>query len=127
MASIKDQLDQLAEIQSKLDVLQMQEREIVEKLTPPMPAEIQEQVASVHAEFATQRAGAEANAKELKAEITKAIIAQGKSEKGLRLQCQYVAGRVTWDAKGVEGYALAHPELFAYKHEGEPSVRFVNR
>ncbi len=119
-------LDQLAEYQFQLDALRLREEELIATLTPKIPDEIKNQINDVHAEFATQRSGAETNAAELKEEIKAAIIEQGVSHKGAHIHAVYVKGRVSWDTKGVEGYALAHPELMAYRKEGEPSVTFRN-
>lgn len=123
---IKQALDQLAEYDAQLVALRLREEELIAALTPTIPDEIKNQINDVHAEFAQQRSGAESNAAELKEQIKKEIIAKGESVKGTRLNAIYVKGRVTWDSKAIEGYAVGHPELFAFKKEGEPSVTFRN-
>ena len=37
---------------------------------------------------------------------------------GQFLQVVYTKPRVTWDAKALDGYAVDHPELFAFRKEG---------
>jgi hypothetical protein len=35
-------------------------------------------------------------------------------------------GRVSWDGKSLDGYMAAHPEISAFRKEGEPSVSLRN-
>lgn len=34
----------------------------------------------------------------------------------------YNKGRVSWDSSGLNGYMVAHPEITAFRKEGEPSI-----
>ncbi len=34
----------------------------------------------------------------------------------------YSKGRMSWDGKRLDGYATAHPEILAFRSEGQPSV-----
>jgi hypothetical protein len=36
----------------------------------------------------------------------------------------YNTGRKTWDTKGLEGYAVDHPQIYRFQKEGNPSVSF---
>ena len=117
----KQMLDQLAELQSKLDVLNMREQEIRDSI---VPAEVKKQLDDLKSEFDGQRLACQENINELREAIVSEIKSNGTSVKGARLHAIFVKGRVTWDSKGVEGFALAHPELMAYRKEGEPSVSF---
>ena len=83
---IKEALDQLSELEAQLVALRLREEELVTALTPKIPDEVKNQINDIHAEFATQRSGAESNATELRTKIKEAIIKQGKSEKGTHLQ-----------------------------------------
>jgi len=47
---------------------------------------------------------------------------QKRTGKGARLQVVYSKGRTTWDNKGLEGYAAAHPEINQFRKEGKPSA-----
>lgn len=55
-------------------------------------------------------------------DIKSSVITTGESAKGSRLHAVYAKGRVTWDGSGLGGYAVAHPEINAFKKEGSPSV-----
>jgi len=54
--------------------------------------------------------------------INKAVLESGGSIKGEKLQAVFSKGRITWDAKSLSGYALAHPEINELKKVGKPSV-----
>jgi hypothetical protein len=41
---------------------------------------------------------------------------------GKFLMAVYNKARVTWDNKGLEGFMVAHPEIVAFRKEGEPTV-----
>lgn len=56
------------------------------------------------------------------ANVRIAVLAVGKSVKGAHLHAVYSKGRVSWDSKGLDGYAVAYPEVLKFRSTGEPSV-----
>ena len=57
------------------------------------------------------------------ADLIKAeVIAAGETISGEHHQAVYSKPRVSWDSKGLEGYAVAHPEILVFRSEGNPSV-----
>lgn len=56
------------------------------------------------------------------ASIINEVYAMGETVKGARLMAVWTKPRVTWDSKVLEGYVIAHPELAAARHVGQPSV-----
>jgi len=54
--------------------------------------------------------------------VREAVVAYGKSVRGGGLQAVFSAPRITWDNKGLSGYAVAHPEITAFQRIGAPSV-----
>ena len=46
----------------------------------------------------------------------------GSSVKGGTLHAVYSQGRISWDTKGLNGYAVAHPEVNEFVKQGKPSV-----
>jgi hypothetical protein len=119
--TIQEMLDQLAEMQSKLDVLNLQEQE---QRAAIIPEEVKRQLDDLKLEFDGKRSACDENIAELRELITLAVKAGGATVKGTRLSAVFVKGRVTWDTKGVDGFALAYPALLAYRKEGEPTVQF---
>jgi len=54
--------------------------------------------------------------------IKQSVLEIKESVKGSLLHAVYATGRASWDTKALEGYAVAHPEVFQFKKIGEPSV-----
>ena len=63
----------------------------------------------------------------LESEIKRLVVDHGQSVRGASLQAVYSKPRVTWDSKALDGFALNHPELFAFRKEGSPSVSIRTR
>ena len=58
----------------------------------------------------------------LEENIQAAVAEQQKTVKGDALQAVYTKGRVKWNARGLAGYAVAHPEIETFRSVGKPSV-----
>jgi hypothetical protein len=87
-----------------------------------MTPEIKEALADVDAEEATTMEAVNAGISSLTDEVKQAVFINGASAKGDYLQAVWMKGRVSWDSKSLEGYAAAHPEIKAFRKEGEPTV-----
>lgn len=116
----RELLNQLADIRSMLDVLRLDKEAAIASLLTP---EVKAAISDIEAEFSGKVEAAQANASELEAKIKTAVVDAGATVKGERLQAVYVSPKVTWDAKSLDGYAMAHPELFAFRKEGDASVQ----
>lgn len=46
----------------------------------------------------------------------------GETVRSATLMAVWNRGRVSWDAKGLGGYAVAHPEILSFQKLGKPSV-----
>ena len=112
-----EKLDRLAELQAQKEVNRLdKERAIAKVLTP----EIKTALADIETEFATTTIDSEAAV--LETEIRDFVLSVGVTAKGTCLMAVYNKPRVSWDTKGLDGYAVAHPELATFRKEGEPSV-----
>lgn len=88
-----------------------------------IPKEIQDELASLDAEFDTTPLMDKAN--ELKAQIEAGVLEIGKSVKVDNVgQAVYNNGRVTWETKGLEGLMVAVPQLATFRKIGQPYVTF---
>ena len=116
---IKSKLDELAELQALRNVAQLDRQRL---LNEAIPAEIKARIASLEAECAGKTETANERIAALEATIKQAIIAHGASVKSATLHAVFAKGRISWDAKSLDGYAIAHPELLAFRKEGEPTV-----
>jgi hypothetical protein len=58
----------------------------------------------------------------LSSEIKQEVTRYGASVKGTHLYAVYARGRVTWDTKGLDRYAVEHPEVMHFRKQGQPTV-----
>jgi len=113
-----NKLDELAELQSKRDLLNLQLAEALALVMEPIKA----QVDAAGAQFGPQLAETDAEIEALTAEIRADVLAHGETVKGTRLIATWNKGRTSWDTRKLDGYAAAHPEIAVFKTVGEPSV-----
>lgn len=116
---IQSQLDELALLQGKLEGLSIEKQERRDEL---LPAIVKTQLRQLDTEFEAKTELLNESIGLLDAEIRTGVISHGEKVKGTWLQALWVKGRVSWDAKGLEGYAVANPDVRAFRSEGNPSV-----
>jgi hypothetical protein len=117
--NIEMQLDQLANLQAQADVIRLQFIELRRTIITP---EIQAQLDELDAEMLSTLEPVTQATNDLTEAIKENVITTGASVKGTFLQAVYSKPRVTWDNKGLDGFMVAHPEIKAFRKEGEPSV-----
>jgi hypothetical protein len=116
--SIADQLDELAEIRAAADVTRQDYETRREEILKVVRAELE----ALEAEYQPLLTAAQERTGALETEIKQAVLQQGASVKGRRVQAVYVRGRVSWDNARLDQYAAAHPEVREFRKEGKPSV-----
>ena len=116
---IKQLLQQLEELYAQQDVVALQKQEVMDKLLPP---ELKAELAAIDLEFGQQTEAIAETIKVIEAEIKVAVVAHGATVKGQKFMAVFNKGRVSWDTKGLDGYAVAHPEVERFRKQGEPSV-----
>lgn len=114
-----EKLDQLSEFQVQRDLLQADMQKLLDEAIPP---EVKARLAEINAEFSGKSEAVTAKIGALEAEIRAEVKAGGVSVKGANLQAVYNKGRVSWDSKNLDGFAVTHPEILFARTEGEPSV-----
>ena len=119
MSDVKTKLDELDEIRTSLDTLASAKQALIDTILTP---EIKAKIAEIEAEFSGKAEAANTNAAALEAEIKQLVLTGAETVKGDHLMAVWAKGRVTWDAKSLDGFALAHQELLSFRKEGEPSV-----
>ena len=87
-------------------------------LTP----EIIKALDDINAEMETSLGTLKDGINSLTADIKDKVIKNGTTVKGTLLMAVWNKGRISWDTKGLDGYAVAHPEMSAFRSVGEPSV-----
>jgi hypothetical protein len=112
-------LDTLAEMQGRRDVVALEKQAAIDAiLTPEIHAaldSIEAQYRTIVAELSEQIATTEGDCKAL-------VLAAGESVKARWLHAVWCKPRISWDTKGLDGYAVAHPEITTFRQTGEPSV-----
>jgi len=116
---IRKKLEQLADYLTERDTINLEKQALLEAIYTP---EIKAYIAEIEAEFSEKINKIAEKIAALETEIKQSVITYGASVKGSYLQAIYARGRVSWDTKSLDGYAAAHPELLAFRREGEPSV-----
>ena len=112
-------LDQLADFYAQRDVLALQKQELIDQV---LTAEIKAKLADIDSEFGTKGEAVSANIADLESTVKAMTLTNGETVKGSHLQAVWVKGRVSWDDKGLSGYAKAHPEIESLRKQGDPSV-----
>ncbi|MFA5187103.1 MAG: hypothetical protein WC551_11525 [Patescibacteria group bacterium] len=116
---VSAQLDTLAQAQKELDSL----RQVQDEKRQSILAPVQEQLTALEAQFAPQIQTLTEGITRLEAKIKADVIALSESVEGMHLHAVYAKGRVSWDDGKLLGYAAAgHPEIKAFRSEGQPSV-----
>ena len=118
MSDIVSKLNELSDVQSAVDVA----RADYEAKRAEILRTIQAELDALDAEFDPLFEASRERCAALTEEIKQAVVQSGASVKGAHLHAVYIKGRVTWDTKGLDKFAVAHPEVVAYRKQGEPSV-----
>ena len=119
---LTNKLDKLANFLAQRDVFSLQKKELVDQVLTP---EIRARLDEIEAEFAGKMEAVEANIAALEEEIRQEALRQGASVKGNFLRVVWHKGRVSWDTKSLDEYARSHPEVTAFRKQGEPYVSIV--
>jgi hypothetical protein len=117
---IQEKLQELSELHSRADAERLAHEQKLNEIMAP----VMEAITDENAMYQREIEWTHDTIAELQAEIKADVLALGKTVKAANMQAVYTKGRVTWDSKALDGYATGHPELFAFRKEGEPSVSF---
>ncbi len=117
--TIEEMLDQLAEFKNQRALIDIQKKELIDKVLTP---EIQKAVNDIEAEFAMKSVTADENINVLEGQIKAIVIQGGQSVKGSYLQAVYNRGRVSWDGRMLDGMIALVPQLEKARKVGDPSI-----
>lgn len=118
-SEIRDLLDRLADLRVGQGAIALQKQELINSI---LTDEIRAKLAEIDAEFADKVQTVGAAIAALEAEVKQAVIQNGESVKATFLHAVWMKGRTSWDTKSLDGFAAAHPEILAFRKEGEPTV-----
>lgn len=122
--AITTSINTLSEYRSQIDVLELQKQELKDAiLTDDLLAELRD----IDIEFEEREKVARIRIAELTTLIKDAVVAHGKTVKGDYLMAVRNKGRVSWNTKKLDGFAVAYPALLELRKEGKPSVTIRKR
>lgn len=116
---IREKLNRLADLQAQKDAIRLRKQELIDNILTP---DIKQQIADIETEFATTFASIDTGLIMLESEIKTDVLEYGSSVKGQHLRALWTRGRVSWDTRALDGYAVAHPEILPMRKSGDPSV-----
>jgi hypothetical protein len=102
------------DVRGQLDVLHAKIREAVPELTAKVE-ELRDGWEAMEDRFQTEDDA-------LKDAIADSTVSLAETQRGDTLMAVYSKPRTKWDTKGLDGYAVAHPEIGVFRSEGRPSV-----
>lgn len=115
-AALLEQLYEARNVISDIEQNKMQAR------LAAIPEEIGKILGDIETEYQAKIDAVKQNVAELEDAIKRGVLAAGATAKSTHLTAVWMKGRVTWDTSKLDGFCVAHPELAALRHEGEPSV-----
>lgn len=87
-----------------------------------IPLEVAADLAAIDLEYAPQVEELATKIAAVEAEVKALAEQAGASVKGAGLQAVFTPGKVTYDARALDGLLVAMPQLAAFRKEGKPSV-----
>ena len=117
--SAKELLNEYTNNLAEIDLLNGERQTMIDKVITP---EIKAQLENIDRGIDPVIEKFNARAAELADLIKAEVIAAGETISGEHHQAVYSKPRVSWNSKGLEGYAVAHPEILVFRTEGSPSV-----
>lgn len=120
----KELLDEYTNNLAGIDTFKMEKDKLYGMVITP---EIKAQLENIDREIDPIIEKFNARVAELADLIKAEVIAAGQTISGEHHQAVYSKPRVSWDSKGLEGYAVAHPEILVFRSEGNPSVSLKAR
>jgi hypothetical protein len=117
-------LDQLAKLNADLlELAEQRER----ALRAIIPEEIRYELDEVAEAWDLRMGALDVERKSLELAVRADVLGKKDTVKGATLFAFYTAGKVTWKTDGLDGYAVAHPEILAFRSVGEPFVTIRER
>lgn len=114
---VKAALDNLANAQAKLTVLMLELTQLKDSV---IPADVKVKLADIDAEYQDKIDAANKAVSTFDENAKQMVATYGESVKGTFLHGVYNPGKVTWQNKELDGYAVAHPEIKEFRKQGKP-------
>ena len=115
---ITDKLDELVQVQAAVELTRLD----YEAKRAEILKSVQSELDALDAEYNPLLETSTSRIATLEEEIKNDVLQHGASVKGSRMYAVFNRGRVSWDTKELDHYANRHPEITAFRKQGNPSV-----
>lgn len=115
MPDILTQLAALADLQDQQAALLQAQR-------TALPTYLRARLDAIAARFQPQLDAIQTALTLAEKAVKAAVLAHGQTVTGARVQAVFVAGRVSWNDDKLQGYAVDHSDILAFRTLGKPSV-----
>jgi hypothetical protein len=118
LQALKAKIEELTQVKAAADMTRLD----YEQKRAEILKAVQEELNALDVEYFPLLDAANNRASTLETELRQEVLQFGSTVKGSKLSFTYMRGRVSWDTEALDKYALAHPEVKAYRKEGAPTV-----
>ena len=121
-----EKLKQYEELVARREMLSSRKAELI---AGAIPAEVKAEIDAIEAELDPEIEEMDEKIAALAKELKNYVASTGEKLIGDHYQVIFTKPRKSWNNNALEGYAVAHPELFAFQKVGKPgaSIRVRGR
>jgi 5-methylcytosine-specific restriction endonuclease McrA len=119
---ITDELNELAELESRLEALEEEKKARKEEILTP---EMQARLDAIDEEYSKLVEPLDESISAIRSRIKERSEHYRLTVKGSEFQAVWRSGPVKWDTKGLDEYAKTHPEIIQYRKEGKGSAAII--
>ena len=116
---IQKLLDELKTAEVAAEELAKKKKQAIDEI---MPAEIKRFLEDIDKDFLSDEEASRIHVAGLQDRIKAEVLNYGATVTGQFKQAVFVKGRVSWESKGLDGFAVAHPEINQFRKQGDPSI-----
>ena len=117
-----DVVGKLNALYQSQDILSKWQGQKAAEIQDAIPESVRKAIETIEAAWAEKLQTGQAQTVSIETEIKQMVLQLGMSVKGSALQAVFTPGRISWDSKGIDGFAVAYPELLRFRSIGKPSV-----
>jgi phage host-nuclease inhibitor protein Gam len=118
-------MNRFVEMKSQIAQLESDKEKLIAEA---MPKEVRDKVAEIEEEFAGKTENAQNDLEQLEEEIKAGVVSLQKTLAVEGMKAFFYEGKVSWDAKGLEGVIKNSPEVAGviskFKKQGKPYAAF---
>jgi arginyl-tRNA synthetase len=118
-------MNKFVDMKSQISLLEADKKKLIAEA---MPKDVRDKVEEIEDEFAGKSEQAQKDLEKLEEEIKAGIVSLQKTLAVKGMKAFYYEGKVSWDAKGLEGVVKNNPEIAGviskFKKQGKPYAAF---